>query len=328
MREFASLTIPCTYNHNTFGEIDAYLTGLLSSEDSIKTPFDVHFDSAPTVYVHGNPSQTSSETRTLEQAIASLTATNPYTGATDKVTQYLADQTEMNILHMVTADPQRTPTFTMFGDPNYYFTAGTPAKYDNYCNYLGPGVNTCFDGYYAWNHGDVQPQIVTTWLGLVGPGVKHIGVDNTLWSDHTDIRPTMMLLLGLKDDYTHEGVALVPYLQNSAIPQSLRGNGNTYLALTQVYKEINAPVGPLGLKALTISTAALSTTNPTTYSNLENELSAILTARNHLASQMIPLLEGAEFSGQHINPKQADSLVDQANALLSLVSADAQSATS
>jgi len=49
--------------------------------------------------------------------------------------------------------------------------------------------------------------INTTWLGLVGPGVKHLGVTGKAWSDHTDIRPTMMALLGLTDDYTYDGVA-------------------------------------------------------------------------------------------------------------------------
>jgi hypothetical protein len=44
--------------------------------------------------------------------------------------------------------------------------------------------------------GDVAPEINTTWLGLVGPDVRHEGVDNSLWSDHTDIQPTMMGLLG------------------------------------------------------------------------------------------------------------------------------------
>jgi hypothetical protein len=44
--------------------------------------------------------------------------------------------------------------------------------------------------------GDVAPEINTTWLGLVGPDVRHEGVNNSLWSDHTDIQPTMMGLLG------------------------------------------------------------------------------------------------------------------------------------
>ena len=35
----------------------------------------------------------------------------------------LADHTEMKTLHMVTADPSRTPTFTPFADPDWFFFA-------------------------------------------------------------------------------------------------------------------------------------------------------------------------------------------------------------
>lgn len=41
------------------------------------------------------------------------------------------------------------------------------------------------------------------------PGVDQAGVDSVTWSDHTDVRPTTLTLLGLKDDYSHEGRALV-----------------------------------------------------------------------------------------------------------------------
>ena len=34
----------------------------------------------------------------------------------------LADSVEENALHMVTSDPKRTPSFTMFGDPDIFFT--------------------------------------------------------------------------------------------------------------------------------------------------------------------------------------------------------------
>jgi hypothetical protein len=59
----------------------------------------------------------------------------------------------------------------------------------------------------AWNHGTVGSQINTTWLGMVGPGVARLGVDNTLWSDHSSIQPTMMVLLRLHDDYLPDGRA-------------------------------------------------------------------------------------------------------------------------
>ena len=59
---------------------------------------------------------------------------------------------------------------------------------------------------FAWNHGGIQPEVATTWVGMVGPGVEKSGSPATsFWSDHTDIRPTMLALLGLKDDYVSDG---------------------------------------------------------------------------------------------------------------------------
>ena len=155
-------------------------------------------------------------TRNFEVATGKLTASDPYVGHNITLTRALADRTEMNLLHMVTSDPLRTPTFTMFANPNYYLYTGATD-----CN----SGCTNLDSGFAWNHGDYQHNIVTTWLGLVGPGVMHLGIDSKVWSDHTDVRPTMMLLLGLKDDYQSEGRALVDLLQPGAIPMSIQQSG-------------------------------------------------------------------------------------------------------
>src|SRR5262249_8559127 len=137
----------------------------------------------------------------------------------------------------------------------------------------------------AWNHGDVAPDINTTWLGMVGPGVSHFGVDSSLWSDHTDIRPTMLALLGLKDHYAHDGRVLFEALQDSAVSKSLRVHREPLTRLAQVYKQINAPVGQLALASLRISTKALesgSTDDDSTYTKLENNLISITNQRNGL----------------------------------------------
>src|SRR5207248_1572156 len=142
---------------------------------------------------------------------------------------------------------------------------------------------------FAWNHGDAQEDIVTTWLGMVGPGVRSQGVDTTTWADQADLRPTMMLLLGLQDDYAHDGRALTEPLYAWTLPQSLRAHRETVLKLAQVFKQINATVGPLGMDTLRISTRALNSGSPaddSTYTNLENQLIAITAQRDALAGQM------------------------------------------
>ena len=83
---------------------------------------------------------------------------------------------------MVNSDPRRTPTFTGFADPNYFLTSSNFAP--------SCGSNPCIDYHFAWSHGDIQPQIGTTWVGFVGPGIAHGGVDSSTWTDHTNVRPT------------------------------------------------------------------------------------------------------------------------------------------
>ncbi|HEV2217273.1 MAG TPA: hypothetical protein VGV88_06840 [Candidatus Dormibacteraeota bacterium] len=301
------VTVPCTYSK--IGEVSTNLTGLLATEQGVTTPFNVHSDDAPTVYLTGNPARNASVTRTFERASAALTAVNPITGNTDTITQFLADPVEENILHMVTDDPARTPTFTLFGNPDYFIFHGAP-NCSFPCVAESPG--------FAWNHGDVQPEITTTWLGMVGPGVTNLGVDGSTWSDHTDIRPTIMALTGLQDDYSHDGRVLTEDLDGWARPAATRLNGG-FAKLAVIYKQIDASVGQFALATLAASTQAIesgSASDDSRYVSLENELVSLNNQRNDLAAQMIALLEGAEFNGQAITEQQAQPLVAQGQALL------------
>lgn len=110
---------PCSYGQ--IGEADVNLNGLVAAQTGDSANFSIHFDMAPTVSIIGNPPYTGSTARQLERDLASLTVVNPITGQTDKLTTALADPVEMGLLHMITDDPARTPTFTMFGDPDYSF---------------------------------------------------------------------------------------------------------------------------------------------------------------------------------------------------------------
>jgi hypothetical protein len=306
------VTTPCTYSK--IGEINANMAGLLATQQGVTTPFKVHSDSAPTVHITGNPARDNQTvTRPFERGVGKLTALNPMTGLTDTLTQFLADPVEMKLLHMVTADPARTPTFTMFADPNYFLFAGAP-NCNTPCVTQQPG--------FAWNHGDVQPEITTTWLGMVGPGVNKAGVDGTTWSDHTDIRPTMMTLLGLNDDYSHDGRALTEDLAGWARPAAVK-KGGSFLPLAEMYKRLDAAVGELGLASLKVSTTALESNaaGDSTYTQLENQLTSVTSQRDALASQMITLLERAEFNGQVINKRRAQQLIAQGKALLNRVKA-------
>jgi hypothetical protein len=255
--------------------------------------------------VKGQPGPTNPAVRQLERVLGGLTLTSVITGNVDQLTVALADPVEESMLHMVTADPARTPTFTMFGDPDYFFAnfgTATPVE--------SPG--------FAWNHGDIQPEIARTFIAIAGPGVRNLGVTNSFFSDHTDVRPTIMFLSGLGDDYQHDGRVLMELVDPQALNQSLHAHHETLLRLGQIYKQINAPFGQLAQTTLAISTHALESTsvNDSTYTHLEAQIAAWTTQRDNLASQMKALLEGAEFGGQAISEKQAKSLIAQAQSLI------------
>ena len=309
------VNIPCTYSQ--IGEVDGNMAGLLATQQGITTPFKVHSDSAPVVYITGNPARTATVTRAFERTTGQLTAVNPYTSNTDQLTQFMADPVELKLLHMITADPARTPTFTWFANPNYFLFAAAP-------NCSSPCIT--FDNGFAWNHGDVSPDINTTWLGMVGPGVQRMGVNSSVWSDHTDIRPTMMELLGLKDDYSHDGRVLFEVLKDSALPPAVRKQLSALISLAQAYKQINAPVASFSQTTLAISTTALesNSTNDSTYTQLENQLINMTTVRDAIAAQMIATLEAAEFGGSNNASAQVSSLIARANALLAQAKSLAQ----
>jgi hypothetical protein len=299
--------IPCSYGK--VGEVDGNLTGMLAAR-GIHTPFDVAADSAPIIYVHGQPSRGSAAVRAMERAADGLTADDLASGGTVRLTDYLADPAEMNILHMVTGDPKRTGTFALFANPDFWLSSGSAS--------CGSSCVSEPSGQDAWNHGDVAPEINTTWLGLVGPGVAHTGVDGAIWSDHTDIQPTMMALLGLKDDYTPDGVVIGDVIESAALPPAMLSNYPTLNKLGRVYTQLEAAVGKFGLDTLTVSTRALASDSPgdSVYRGIENQLAALGTARNALVAQIQVLLTGAEFGGKPISAKTGQSLISQGNALL------------
>jgi hypothetical protein len=313
------VTTPCNYSRvtcpatnppscpaNNIGETNANFTGLMKTQQGISTPFRVHSDSAPTVYITGNPSRTDSATRTLERGAGALVGRNPQTGNPEQIMTAMADPIEMKLLHMITSDPARTPTFTYFARPEYFLFTAAP-NCTSPCITQNPG--------FAWNHGDFQPEIVNTWLGMVGPGVRHLGTTNAIWSDHTDIRPTMLALTGLRDDYASDGRVLVEALHGQGLTESLQENRDLFVKLAKAYKQINAPVGQLGLLTLSRSTQALQG-NEAIYATIENQLSTLNSQRDTIASQMIAILNAAAFDGKAINPKQARDLIRQAENLL------------
>jgi hypothetical protein len=315
---------PCVYGSNQVGEINSNIDTLVTEQfDALASEFlgaaapnafTVHGDDAPPFYLAkkgagGGPlSQTDPLTRDFERKAAALTAVNPYTGATDNLMVQMADQTGMKTLHMfTTGDPARNATFVLFADPNYFIT-----------DFPASTCRTCINPLFAWNHGDIQPEIAQTWLGFVGPGVRKLGTTG-IWTDHTDVRPTMLTLLGLHDDYRHDGRTVTEIAQDWAMPPALRARPETLALLGGVYKQVNAPFGQFAKDLLAASTHALksgSSTDDSEYTKIEGRIQNLTDQRDVLASQIKALLDGAEFKGQSVNEQDAFKLILQGTGLL------------
>jgi len=306
------VNVPCTYAAGQKGEIDTLINRLLITQRANSTTFSVHSDDAPTVYINGNPAPTDAVTRTMEHDLDALVATNPMTGNTDKLSRLLADQAEMKLLHMVTASPARTPTMTMFGNDNYFFETGSggACATQSDCIFVGPG--------FAWNHGDFQNQITRTWVAMVGPGVRPLGRNDEVFTDHADIRPTIMALLGLTDDYVHEGRVVAEWMHQQALPDGIRDARENFTELAQIFKQLDAPKGELGRASLRWSNRSVTATDKV-YARYLKQIGEITEQRDELARQIKTVLDNAAFHDRSVNEEAEDGLGHRAKALIDQV---------
>jgi hypothetical protein len=319
--------VACTYPAGSFGELDTNMTGLLAAQQGNTVPFSLESDTAPEFYVTGNPGPDDSSVRSLEHGVASITAANPYTGTTQKIANYIADPAEEAILHMVNADPARTPTFAMFAKPDYYLQ---PTALTGAC----AGQLVCQSTGFAYDHGDYAAEINTNYLGLAGPGVRHLGLDGPSasqgpssagadsgqitvseqhfpgpWVDETDIRPTLMYLTGLRDDYEHDGRVISQALAHP--DRALSDPAVTTLG--ECYKQLNSSVGQFGAATLQASTNAVDSTSAgdETYLHTNQALTALDKVRDALAGKIKGELEAAAFNGTAVSGASAQTVACQ-----------------
>jgi hypothetical protein len=304
-----SMANPCSYAAGQIGELNANLPGLLATQRGNTTPIDVDPQGA-VVYVNGNPASDDPSVRQLERDTAALTANNPYSGVSnEKIVDYQAGRLEQRILHMETADALRTPTFTVFPKGDYFFSQG-PKN----CNAPCVPIFSRF----AWDHGYYSPDIDITWSAFVGPNVAANGIDGPdptqspavtapdgtgtvpafsthgTWADETDVRPTMLALAGLHDDYQTDGRVITEILSHT--PRALRGTE----PLAACYKQLDASVGTFGTDTLLSESAALasgSSADDHQYVATEAALRFLADQRDALATSMKTTLSHAAFDG-------------------------------
>jgi hypothetical protein len=299
------VTTACHYATGQIGELQANINGLLAGTASAGTGFDIEPQGA-SLWVHGRPAADDPAVRQLERDTAAMTANDPFSGkAGEKIADYQAGALEQSVLHMQSADPLRTPTYSIFPKPDYFF--GTS------------GPNLQINPRFAWDHGYYSPNIDITWSGMVGPGVAVNGVDGPqpaqgneasdpesvhtvpqastvgTWVEETDLRPTMLHLAGLEDDYQTDGHVVSQALDS--VPSALAATAD----LAAGYNQINSSVGGFATDTLIADTKALasgSADDDSAYSDEQATLAELAADRDAAAAKIKTVL--AEAAAGHM----------------------------
>jgi hypothetical protein len=296
------VNVACHYTSSQDGELNVNIKGLLSTTASSGTQFDVQAQGA-SLYVHGQPGPNDPAVRQLERDTSALTSNLTYSGVpNEKIAKYQADQVEQRILHMQTNDPLRTPTYSIFPMPDYFFGANSGT--------------VSFNNGFAYNHGYYSPNIDITWTSMVGPGVVNHQVDGPgptggnesqdpnsthtvpqasqhgTWVEETDIRPTMLYLLGLKDDYESDGHVITQALDPAFVNPALQATAE----LAKGYDQINSSVGQFATDTLIADTNALATgssSDDSTYVDVQSALQQLADDRDTAAAPIKQVLNNA-----------------------------------
>jgi hypothetical protein len=326
------------------GEQFVDIHGLLKNQLGNTTPF-YNEPQGNSIFITGNPGPTDPATRQLERDFGNAQVFDSYDNATENVAQYEVDPAVEQLLHFVNADPNRTPSFTVFPKGDFFMTSGTAdncasgttaANASTKCVSVSNG--------FAWDHGYYLPEIDNTWLGIVGPGVANKGVDGRsagdgpnsagdansnpklvtqlvdpgTWGDEADMRPTLLSLVGLKDDYVEDGRILTEDLTN---PPDKAGQPK-YQRLAVCYKQLNSSVGEFGTDLIVADTATLKTgssSDDSTYESTLGTITSLGAARDALATKIKNDLFDAGFDNTPIpganDLKDCESILAQANAL-------------
>jgi hypothetical protein len=305
---------PAAQNGPLVGEVGYNIKWLLGSTVN-GTGYDISFDSAPSFYINGQPQAVDSSgnvvlnstLRAFEQKAANLQIFDPYIDASKLIpaANYLVDAPTLKAIHMINADPQRTMSFTMFAKPDLFFNTSS-----SICNSSGVGQG-CVNDAFAWIHGDYDNSIGQTWLGIAGPGVANHGLDDTTWTDHTDIVPTMNALTGLTPDYTPDGRVITQVLTPSLAKGS---NGASFQQLGDVYKQLDAPYGEFNHWLIVASTNGIES-NDTTYLATERSIQSLASQRDALVSQIRGILDGGAGGHREQLVHDGQALIDQAKTL-------------
>jgi hypothetical protein len=186
-----------------------------------------------------------------------------------------------------------------------------------------------------------------TWSSLVGPGVAARGLDGPdpaagnqpsdpnstrtvpqastvgTWVEETDLRPTLLHLVGLQDDYPTDGRVISQALSTPS--KALQRTED----LAAAYQQLNSSVGEFATNTLIADSAALasgSATDDSTFEREQRALQLIAGARDRVAAEMKAVLAKAS-AGQPTDQGEIRRLQAQAELLIAVSQVLASTAT-
>src|ERR1700751_6025457 len=108
------------------GEQFVNIHGLLKNQLGNTTPV-YNEPQGNSIFITGNPGPTDPVTRQLERDFGTAQVFDSYDNATENLTQYEVDPEVEQLLHFVNADPNRTPSFTIWPKGDFFLTSGVNA---------------------------------------------------------------------------------------------------------------------------------------------------------------------------------------------------------
>lgn len=200
--------------------------------------------------------------------------------------QALATREAMKALFIASAADARFPTLSAFSDAE--------------ATYVRAPCAPCT----RWNHGTIHPDITDIWLAFVGPGVRPGALD--VYTDHTDVVPTIRALLGLPASTEYDGVAITPAFKAQTSADLLR--------LRAAFKDVNAPFGAFGTRLLASSTKGVLG-GPDARAAADARIRDLAAKRDALVGDMRAVLDGrTSTSGDQVRDllQRAQALVAEA----------------
>jgi hypothetical protein len=86
--------------------------------------------------------------------------------------------------------------------------------------------------------------------------------------------------------------------------------------LGDAYEQLNAAFGDFALETLKASTAAIASSDESTYTRIEDAIASLTQRRDALANDIKSQLAAAAFDAQELDEGQAKSEIDQAQELI------------